>query len=145
VNVKNSISWFWRIYWCVFFNGSSAHSGSRPLIQFRNHFSQTVGPLGRVISPSEGRYIRKGQHKHRINTYTANIHVLSGIQTHDPSVRASEDSSCLRPCGCCEWHLFSVPLNKKKVVLCHVCLYKYVCVPFASSWMVGHIFFVFSI
>jgi hypothetical protein len=27
------------------------HSGLRPLIQFRNHFSQTVGLLGRVISP----------------------------------------------------------------------------------------------
>jgi hypothetical protein len=28
---------------------------------------------------------------------TPNIHALSGIRTHDPSVRASEDSSCLRP------------------------------------------------
>jgi hypothetical protein len=27
------------------------------------------------------------------------IHALSGIQTHDPSVRASEDSSCLRSRG----------------------------------------------
>jgi hypothetical protein len=27
----------------------------------------------------------------------SNIHALSGIQTHDHSVRASEDSSCLRP------------------------------------------------
>jgi hypothetical protein len=27
-----------------------AHSGPRPLIQFRNHFSQTVGHLGRVIT-----------------------------------------------------------------------------------------------
>jgi hypothetical protein len=30
------------------------------------------------------------------NTNT-DMHALSGIQTHDPSVRASEDSSCLRP------------------------------------------------
>jgi hypothetical protein len=30
------------------------HSGARPLIQFRNHFSQTVGLLGRVISSSQG-------------------------------------------------------------------------------------------
>jgi hypothetical protein len=29
-----------------------AHSGPRPLIQFRNHFSQSVGLLGRVISTS---------------------------------------------------------------------------------------------
>jgi hypothetical protein len=27
------------------------------------------------------------------------IHVLSGIRIHDPSIRASEDSSCLRPRG----------------------------------------------
>jgi hypothetical protein len=31
-----------------------------------------------------------------------NIHALSGIRTHDPSVRASEDSSCLRPLGHCD-------------------------------------------
>jgi hypothetical protein len=47
-----------------------AHSGTRPYIKFRNHFSQTVGLLGRVISPSQGRYLNTGQHKHRINTYT---------------------------------------------------------------------------
>jgi hypothetical protein len=75
-----------------------AHSGPRPLIQFRNHFSQTVGLLGRVISTSQGRYLHTGQHKHRIDAYThtLNIHVLSGIRTHDPSVRASEDSSSLK-------------------------------------------------
>jgi hypothetical protein len=27
---------------------------------------------------------------------------LNGIRTHDPSVRVSEDSSCLRPCGHCD-------------------------------------------
>jgi hypothetical protein len=45
---------------------------SRPwsLIQFRNHFSQTVGLLGRVINPSQGPYLNRGQHKHRINAYT---------------------------------------------------------------------------
>jgi hypothetical protein len=37
-----------------------------------------------------------GQHKHRIN---ADIHSLSAIRTHDRSVRASENSSCLRPRG----------------------------------------------
>jgi hypothetical protein len=31
--------------------------------------------------------------------YTANIRVLSGIWTHNHSVRESEDSSCLRPLG----------------------------------------------
>jgi hypothetical protein len=46
------------------------HSGPRPLIQFRKHFSQTVGLLGRVVIPSQGLYPNTGQHKHRINTYT---------------------------------------------------------------------------
>jgi hypothetical protein len=78
-----------------------AHSGPRPLIQFRNHFSQTIKLLGRVISPSQGRYLNTGQHRHRINAHThaPNIHVLSGILTHDPVFRASEGSSRLRPRG----------------------------------------------
>jgi hypothetical protein len=87
------------------------HSGSWSLIQFRNHFSQTVGLLGRVISPSQGRYLNTGLHKYRINAYThththththtPNIHVLSGIRTHDLSVRTSEGSSYFEPRGYC--------------------------------------------
>jgi hypothetical protein len=75
-----------------------AHSFPRPLplIQYRNHFSQTVELLELVISPSQGRYLHTGQHKHWINRiHTPNIHALSEIRTHDPSVRASEESSCL--------------------------------------------------
>jgi hypothetical protein len=80
----------------------SAHSGPRPLIQFRNRFSQTVGLLGRVMSPSQGRYLNTGQHKQKKRTHALNIHALSRIGTHDPSVRASEDSSRLRPRGYCD-------------------------------------------
>jgi hypothetical protein len=58
-------------------------------------FTQTVGLLGRVVSPSQGRYLHTGQHKHTINVHT-DVHALSGFPTHDPSVRTSEDSSCLR-------------------------------------------------
>jgi hypothetical protein len=72
--------------------------GSWLLLQFHNFFTQTVGLLGWVISPSQGHYLHTGEHKHRINAYT-DIHALSGIRTHDPSVRASEDSLCLRSCG----------------------------------------------
>jgi hypothetical protein len=79
-----------------------AHSGSSPLIQFRNNFSQTVGLLGRVSNPSQGRYLNTGQQKHRKNAHTPNIRALSGIRTHDPSVRASEDSSCFSPRGYCD-------------------------------------------
>jgi hypothetical protein len=32
------------------------------------------------------------------------IHDLSGIRTHDPGFRASEDSTCLRPTGHCDRH-----------------------------------------
>jgi hypothetical protein len=36
-----------------------AHSGPWPLIQFRNHFSQTVGLLGRVMISLQGRYVHQ--------------------------------------------------------------------------------------
>jgi hypothetical protein len=71
-----------------------------PLEKPWNAFSlQFLGLLGRGINPSQGLYLHTGQHKHRINihTLTPNIHARSGIRTHDRSVRASEDSSCIRP------------------------------------------------
>jgi hypothetical protein len=52
---------------------------------------QSVGHLGRGISPSQDRYLTQ-----------TDIYALSGIRTHDPSVLASEDSSCFRPCGHCD-------------------------------------------
>jgi hypothetical protein len=51
-----------------------AHSESTLLVQFCNHFSQTVGLLGRVINPSQGRYLHT-EHKHRINAHT-DIHAF---------------------------------------------------------------------
>jgi hypothetical protein len=53
-------------------------------------YTHSVGPLRRVISPSQGRYLHTEQHKYRINAHT-DIHALSGIRAHDPSVRAGED------------------------------------------------------
>jgi hypothetical protein len=49
----------------------------------------------------------RGSARRKAATYTQNkrthtdIHALSGIRTHDPSVRADEDGSCLRPRGHC--------------------------------------------
>jgi hypothetical protein len=53
-----------------------------------------------------------GSARRKAATYTQNntstelthtdIHALSGIQTQDPRVRASEDSSCLTPRGHCD-------------------------------------------
>jgi hypothetical protein len=40
------------------------------------------------------------------------IHALSGIRTHDPSIPAGEDSSCLRPRGNCD-------RRPKHVMLCN--------------------------
>jgi hypothetical protein len=54
-----------------------------------------------VISPSQGRYLRTGKHKHVINAHT-DIRALSGVRTYDPSFRAGEESSCLRPRGHCD-------------------------------------------
>jgi hypothetical protein len=61
----------------------------------------TVGLLGRGISPSHGLYLHIEQDKHIIHAHSTDIHV----RTHDPSVRASEDSSCLRPRGHCDRHV----------------------------------------
>jgi hypothetical protein len=44
----------------LFFNGSSANSEPRPLIRFRNDFSQTAGLLGRVISSLQDLYLNTG-------------------------------------------------------------------------------------
>jgi hypothetical protein len=56
--------------------------------------TQPVGLLGRGIRPLQGLYLYAEQHKHRINAHNTDIHTLSWIRTHNPSVRASEDSSC---------------------------------------------------
>jgi hypothetical protein len=64
-------------------------------------FTQTVGLLGRVLSPSQGRYLHTGQLKHRVKAHT-DIHASSGIRIHDPSVLASEGSSCPRPRAYCD-------------------------------------------
>jgi hypothetical protein len=72
-----------------------AHSEPWLLTKFLIHLSQSVGLLGRLISLTQEIYLNIGQHKQNKRIHTPNIHALSGIRTHDPSVRASEDSSCL--------------------------------------------------
>jgi hypothetical protein len=47
-------------------------------------YTQSVGLLGRGISPSQGLYLYTEQHKHKINTHNTGIHASSGIRTHDP-------------------------------------------------------------
>jgi hypothetical protein len=62
-------------------------------------YTQSVGLLGRRISPSQGRYLHRTTQTEL--TYT-DIHASSGIRTHDPSVRAVEDGLYLRPRGHCD-------------------------------------------
>jgi hypothetical protein len=73
--------------------------------------TQTVGLLGRVISLSQGRYLHIEHNEHRIIAHT-DIHALNGIRIHDPSVRAGEDSSCLRPRDHCDRHVCTT--NRRK-------------------------------
>jgi hypothetical protein len=79
-------------------------------------YTQSVGLLRRGISPSQGRYLHTGQHKPRINAYNTGIHALSGIRTHDPSIRASEESLCLKPRGYCDRQLLHIHENVSLLV-----------------------------
>jgi hypothetical protein len=69
--------------------------------------SQSVGLLGRGISPSQGRYLHTGQHKHRINA--DRYLCLKWDSNRRSNVRACEDSSCPRPRGHCDRQLSSTP------------------------------------
>jgi hypothetical protein len=88
---------------CFFSMALAAHSGPWPHIQFRNHFF-----TGGRIHWTSDELIARPLPKHRTTQtqnkriHTRNIRALSGIRTHDPSVRASEGSSCLRPRGYCD-------------------------------------------
>jgi hypothetical protein len=67
----------------------------------------SVGLLGRVIRPSQGLFLythtQKNARAHtNTHTQTPNMHVLSGIQTHDHGFRANEDSACHRVHSHCD-------------------------------------------
>jgi hypothetical protein len=59
-------------------------------------YTQSVELLGPGNSPSQGRYLHTRNNTNTGKTH-ADIRASSGIRTHDPSVRAGEDSLCLRP------------------------------------------------
>jgi hypothetical protein len=65
------------------------------------HYTQSTGLLGQGISPSQDLY------PHTAHT---DIHASRGIRTHDPSIRAGEDSSCLRPGGHCDRLISNHPI-----------------------------------
>jgi hypothetical protein len=51
-----------------------------------------------------GISLLQGHCLHRKTQAQTDIHALSGIQTHDPSVWVTEDSSCLKPRDHCDLH-----------------------------------------
>jgi hypothetical protein len=57
MRIFRNVKLFQNVYIFFFTMALPAHSGTWPLIQFRNYFSQTIGLLGRVISPSQGLYL----------------------------------------------------------------------------------------
>jgi hypothetical protein len=80
-----------------------ARSGPGPLFQFRNYvLTDGTTPWASdqpVTRPLPKHRTTQTQNK---RIHTRNIHALSGIRTHDPSVRASENSSYLRQHGYCD-------------------------------------------
>jgi hypothetical protein len=97
-----------------------AHSGPRPLIQFRNHF-YTYGRTPWTNDQPVVRLIPKHRTTQTQNKriHTPNIHALSGIRTHDPSVRGSEDSSCLKPRVYCDRQRKKIGLHNEELHNCY--------------------------
>jgi hypothetical protein len=73
-------------------------------------YTLSLGLLGRGIRSSQGRYLHTEQHKQNKRT---NIHALTGIRTHKPSVRASDE----RPRGHSDRYLHGTTLCKLQLNL----------------------------
>jgi hypothetical protein len=65
-------------------------------LKFINLFRQLVVLFGWGIGPPQGLYLHKTTQNRKTRTY---FHASSRIRIHDPSVRAAEESTCLRPLG----------------------------------------------
>jgi hypothetical protein len=101
---ETSVDFKWTTKW-IFFLQCLFQPVQGPGLLFSSVIIfQTVGLLGRVISSSQSRYLHRTIQTQNKRIHTPHIHALIGIRTHDPSVRASEDSSCLRPRGYCDGH-----------------------------------------
>jgi hypothetical protein len=83
----------YRIYLSVY--GSTALCWSSAVFQFLNPFTQSVWLLGWGISPSQGRYLHTGQHKHRIHTMTSILQVR-----FEPKIPAFEKAKTVHVLDC---------------------------------------------
>jgi hypothetical protein len=105
--------WFSYTNFCLssfFFIGSTASLS--PGLCFSFHFTDDRTPRTSdqpVARPLPIHRITQTQNKYKHKT---NIYALCGIRTHDPSFRASEDSSCLRPLDYCDRRLSSTFMQK---------------------------------
>jgi hypothetical protein len=74
------------------------HSGPRSLIQFHK-LSYTDGSTPWTSDQPLAGLLPKHRTTETQNKriHTQNVHALSGMRTHDPSIQASENSSCFRP------------------------------------------------
>jgi hypothetical protein len=79
-------------YYCCSLFENSAFVKRFVSLQFLN-LRQSVGLLGREISPSRGRYLTQ-----------TDIHAWSGIRIHYLSEEVGKDISCLRPRSHCDRH-----------------------------------------
>jgi hypothetical protein len=91
--------------------------GPWPLFQFRN-LSFTDGRTPRTGDQPAARPLTTHRPTQtQIERIRTDIHALSGIGPIDPSVRASEDSSCLRPRDHCDRRCFLTSPNLCAYVL----------------------------
>jgi hypothetical protein len=95
-----------------------AHLGPWPHIQFRNNFvtdGRTSWTSDQPVARPLPKHRTTQTQKKRI--HTPNIHALIGIRTHDPSVRASESSSCVRPRGYCERQYYLIRSRNRVLII----------------------------
>jgi hypothetical protein len=92
------------------------------LFQFLDIFTQTVGLFDGGSARRKAATCTQGRTDLE-ETHT-DIHASNGIRTHDPSVRAGEDGSCLRPRGHCDrrvWNLVS-EIKERNILVDWECL-----------------------
>jgi hypothetical protein len=112
--------YYYYYYHYYYYYGSTALCCALTAFSVSWSYIQSAGLLRQEISPTQGRYLHTGEHKHRINAHRhpclewdSNPRSQRSSerrqfmpQTVRPlwpaSVRASEDSSCLRPRGHCD-------------------------------------------
>jgi hypothetical protein len=123
---------WWPIVWGLggitnllthsFINGSTAFLGPWPLLQFRNLFSTDGRLLGRLNSSSEGRYLHRGQQKHRINART-HTHPCLEWDSNPRSQRSSERRQHMPKTARPQWSVTNLP-SKQMFMLLNTLLLK---------------------